>query len=146
MDCIFCKIINKEIPCFKVWEDENFLAFLDINPNTKGVTLVVPKTHSDSNLVETSDKTLSDITLASKKVAQLLAKTFNIERVGMAIEGTGVNHLHVKLYPFHDNGNRHHDNTIYLEEYTGYLTTQTGPQADFAELEKLAKLISETKL
>ena len=59
-NCIFCKIIKGEIPSSKVWEDENFIAILDINPNTEGVTLVIPKKHYDSYVFDHQDKFLSE--------------------------------------------------------------------------------------
>jgi histidine triad (HIT) family protein len=143
-ECIFCKIIKGEIPCFKVWEDEKFLAFLDINPNTKGVTLVVPKEHYSSNPLKFDDELLKETIIAAKRVSEKLAKAFNVERVGMSVEGTGVDHLHIKLYPFHGlEKNIHSSDRIFLEDYPGYLTTQSGPQADFKELEELAKKINE---
>jgi len=143
-DCIFCKIINKEIPSFIVQENNTNLAFLDINPNTKGVTLVIPKTHVESNMVTTNQDTYIETLKFAKEVATKLAKKLNVERVGLAIEGTGVDHLHIKLYPFHKDQDintklEESHEKIFNEFYPGYLTTKLGPQADFKELEDLAK-------
>jgi len=73
-DCIFCKIIKGEIPSFKVWEDDEFLAILDINPNTKGMTLVLTKEHYNSYAFEMSDDVYNKFLLATKKVAKILEK------------------------------------------------------------------------
>ena len=71
-DCLFCKIANKEIPAQIVRENEDYLAILDLFPNRKGVTLVIPKKHQDSDLTEVGDEPLKKGILASKKVMQLL--------------------------------------------------------------------------
>ncbi len=149
-DCIFCKIVAGEIPCFKVSEDENFLAFLDINPNTKGVTLVTTKKHYPSNYLELPENVLTDTILFANKTAEKLRKHFGIKRVGLAIEGTGVDHLHIKLYPFHAKGGKKTEGIlgeakerIFYEGYPGFLTTQLGPQADFEELKNLAEEIKK---
>ncbi|MBW6441909.1 HIT domain-containing protein [Patescibacteria group bacterium] len=98
-DCIFCKISRGEIPCYKIWEDENFLAFLDINPVTEGMALVIPKEHKNSAIFQNSDEDITNIMLAAKKVSKLLENTLDIERVGVIFEGIEVDHLHIKLIP-----------------------------------------------
>ena len=98
-DCIFCKIIKGDIPCMKIWEDDNFLAFLDIKPLTEGMTLVIPKEHRDSSVFNNSEKDICDITCASKKVAKILENKLPIERVVLLFEGIEINHLHAKLVP-----------------------------------------------
>jgi len=141
-DCIFCKIISGEIPSFKIFENDTHIAILDINPNTKGVTLVISKEHYPSNVLLVDNDIYNKTLLAAKEVAKKLADKLNLERVGIAIEGTGVDHLHIKLYPFHKGENQKLEETperIYNEVYPGYLTTQIGPEADFKELEGLAK-------
>lgn len=98
-ECVFCKIIKGEITCVKIWEDKKFLAFLDINPVCEGMTLVVPKKHLKSDVFENTDKDISDIMKASKKVSKLLKKSLNVVRVGVILEGLEIPHLHVKLIP-----------------------------------------------
>ena len=71
-ECIFCKIINGEIPCEKIWEDDNFIAFFDVNPVVEGHTLVIPKKHFE-NIFETPDEIAGKINLVCKKVAILLS-------------------------------------------------------------------------
>jgi histidine triad (HIT) family protein len=149
-NCIFCKIIKGEIPAAKVWEDEEFLAFLDINPNTKGMTLVVPKKHFDSYAFDMSDQNICSLTLASKKVAKILEKGLNVKRVASVMEGMGVNHVHVKLYPLYGLDNKFNEmwakEQVFFEKYEGYLSTQLGPQADFKLLNSLAlDIINKSK-
>lgn len=98
-DCIFCKIASNQIPCYKIWEDSKYLSFLDINPVTEGMTLVIPKKHTDSDIFKNDQKVINEIMEASKKVSLLLMKSLNIERVGVVFEGLEVEHLHVKLIP-----------------------------------------------
>ena len=98
-DCIFCKIFKGEIPCAKIWEDEKFLAFLDINPATEGMTLVIPKYHLDSYIFKNKDGDIKDIMVAAKKVAKMLENALDVDRVAVIFEGIEVNHLHIKLLP-----------------------------------------------
>ncbi len=98
-ECIFCKIADGEIPSIKIWEDENFLAFLDINPVSEGMTLVIPKEHRDSRIFKNDVNLLSKIMEACKKVSEMLESGLDIERVGLIFEGMEVNHLHAKLIP-----------------------------------------------
>lgn len=129
-DCIFCKIVKSEIPSVKVWEDEKHLAILDINPNTKGQTLVITKEHYDSDFTEMPEKVYTELMVATKKVAELLKKNLGTERVASVLEGLGVNHIHVKLYP------------INLEKANeGHITTKLGPKKSIEELNKIAEEI-----
>jgi len=146
MSCIFCKIIKGEIPSVKIWEDKNFLAILDVFPNTKGMTLVMPKKHFDSEVFEIDDKKYKDLFLAAKKVSKILKKGLKVNRVAMVMEGMGVNHAHIKLYPLHGVGPKFKsclaEKKVFLKKYQGYLTTQMGPQADIKELDKIAQQIT----
>ncbi len=101
MSTLFTKIINGEIPCYKVAEDENFLAFLDINPNSKGHTLCVPKKEVNK-LFELDEATYVALMLFSRKVAFALEKTVPCKRVGTAVIGLEVPHVHVHLIPLND--------------------------------------------
>lgn len=98
MASIFTKIINGEIPCYKVAEDEYFLAFLDINPLQKGHTLVVPKVEVDKYF-DLEDETISSMSIFAKKVAKSIKEVFPCDRVGVAIIGLEVPHAHIHLIP-----------------------------------------------
>lgn len=98
MATIFTKIINGEIPCYKIAEDADFIAFLDINPNAKGHTLCVPKKEVDK-LFDLEDELYLKLMSFSKKVAKALEKTIPCNRVGVAVVGLEVPHVHVHLIP-----------------------------------------------
>lgn len=95
---IFTHIINGEIPCYKVAEDDHFIAFLDISPVAKGHTLVVPKVEVDY-LFDLDDETLSKLWLFAKKVALALQAVVPCERIGTSVIGLEVPHAHVHLIP-----------------------------------------------
>lgn len=99
-NCIFCKIVKGEIPSYKVWEDENFLAFLTINPHTSGHTLVIPKEHTEY-LYDMSDEKLSELFKATKPLAQKLQQVFQPQsgKIGVIVAGLEVPHVHVHLIP-----------------------------------------------
>ncbi len=142
-DCVFCKVIAGEFDCAKIWEDENFLAILDINPNTSGMALVMPKLHFDSNLFDLPEKTYSAFLLAAKEVAALLEKGLDVSRVALVMEGMGVNHAHIKLYPLRDTDERFKDRwskeKVFFEHYPGYVTTQLGSGVPLLDLKKQAE-------
>ena len=73
-DCIFCKIVAGEIPSVKIWENDDFIAILDVFPSVKGMTLVLPKQHHGSDVIAMDDELYSDFFLAAKKVAAILKK------------------------------------------------------------------------
>ena len=98
MATIFTKIINGEIPCYKIAEDINYFAFLDINPLREGHTLVVPKREADY-LFDLSDNQLSGIILFSKKIAKAIKSVIPCNRIGVAILGLVVPHAHIHLVP-----------------------------------------------
>jgi histidine triad (HIT) family protein len=103
MSSIFKKIIDGEIPCYKVAEDENFLAFLDVNPNAKGHTLCIPKQEIDK-FFDIEDDLYIGLMKFSKKVAIALEKTVPCKRIGMAVIGLEVPHAHVHLIPLNEMG------------------------------------------
>ena len=146
-DCIFCKIINERVPCHKIYEDKDFLAFLDIHPNTKGMTLVVSKRHYHSDAFDMPKDAYIDLMLISKKIVKLLEKKLGVKRVAMVMEGMGIDHVHIKLYPLYGLKDKFvetwADKKIFFEKYEGYITTLMGKRADDKELAKLAKKIRE---
>jgi histidine triad (HIT) family protein len=103
MSSIFTKIVNGEIPCYKVAEDKNFLAFLDVNPNAKGHTLCIPKQEVDK-FFDLQDDLYLGLMAFSKKVAIALEKTVPCLRVGIAVIGLEVPHAHVHLIPLNEMG------------------------------------------
>ena len=98
MASIFTKIISGEIPSFKIYEDENYFAFLDINPNALGHTLCVPKKEVDQ-VFDLDDDALSGLIIFSKKVAHAIKKAVVCKRVGISVIGLEVPHVHVHLIP-----------------------------------------------
>jgi len=147
MKDIFCKIVKGEIESAKIWEDKDFLAILDVFPNTKGMALVLTKKHYDSYVFLMSDAFYQKFVLAAKKVAKILEKGLGVKRVAMIAEGMGVNHAHIKLYPLYGIGKKFKEilskKEVFFERYEGYLSTRLGPQADFEKLKKLAKDIKK---
>jgi histidine triad (HIT) family protein len=98
MASVFTRIINGDIPSYKVAEDENYYAFLDINPLKKGHTLVVPKNETDY-IFDLDDKILSGMILFSKKVAAAIREAYPCNRIGIAVLGLEVPHAHIHLVP-----------------------------------------------
>ena len=128
-NCVFCAIAAGEIPSFKVYEDELVLAYLDINPFSKGHTLVIPKAHTEG-LLDTSDETLAAVIARVKKIAAHLKTAlpcdgFNILQNNGQSAGQTVMHVHFHIVPRYDQG------PIVFENHEG----------DMAELEKLSARI-----
>ncbi len=98
MSSIFTKIINGDIPCFKVAENDDFLAFLDITPLRKGHVLVVPKIETDY-IFDINDSELGDMFIFSKMVALKIKKVFPCKRIGVTVIGLEVPHAHIHLIP-----------------------------------------------
>ncbi len=98
MATIFTKIINGEIPCYKIAEDDNYFAFLDIGPLAKGHTLVIPKKEVDY-FFDLDDETMKGISVFAKRVALAIEKTVECKRVGVAVLGLEVPHAHIHLVP-----------------------------------------------
>ncbi|MDA9028704.1 HIT domain-containing protein [Flavobacteriaceae bacterium] len=98
MSSIFTKIVNKEIPCYKVAETAKFLAFLDVNPNTKGHTLCIPK-QEVNKIFDLGSSTYLELMDFSRTVAIALEKAVECKRVGMSVIGLEVPHVHVHLIP-----------------------------------------------
>lgn len=100
MASIFTKIVNGEIPCYKVAETEDFLAFLDVNPNTKGHTLCIPKQEVDK-IFDLDEATYNGLMSFSRHVALAIEKAIPCKRVGVSVIGLEVPHVHVHLIPLH---------------------------------------------
>lgn len=143
---VFDKIVSGEIPSFKVWEDDYYLAFLTSWPNTPGFTVVAPKRNPGDNFIDVGDDAYTGLLLAARKVAAILRKAFGTYRVGLVIEGEGVPHLHAKLIPMHSvtrQGRTYKHKEFYSDTYEGFLNTGNGPKMSDAELAKIQHKIQE---
>ena len=103
MATIFTRIIQGEIPCYKIAEDDRFFAFLDINPLSKGHTLVVPKQETDY-IFNLGDETIGQMMVFAKKVAQKIEKAMPCKRIAVAVIGLEVPHAHIHLVPITQEG------------------------------------------
>lgn len=100
MASIFTKIVNGEIPCYKIAETDDFLAFLDVNPNSKGHTLCIPKTEVDK-IFDLDETVYLKLMAFSRKVALAIEKAIPCKRIGITVIGLEVPHAHVHLIPLH---------------------------------------------
>ena len=100
MSSIFTKIIKGEIPSYKIHENDDFYAFLDINPNAKGHTLVIPK-KEENKLFDLDENSYLSLMKYAYKIAKAIEKAISCERVGMTVIGLEVPHVHVHLIPLH---------------------------------------------
>jgi diadenosine tetraphosphate (Ap4A) HIT family hydrolase len=146
-DCIFCKIVNGEIPCYSVWEDEKHLAFLSPFGNTEGFTVVIPKKHYPSYAFDLPDPVLKDLVIAAKAVSKRIdASLDDVGRTGMVFEGFGVDHVHAKLFPMHGtkmSSWKPIESKVdkYFEQYEGYISSHDVPKRPDEELERTARKI-----
>lgn len=115
MSSIFTKIVNGEIPAYKIAEDENYLAFLDVNPNAKGHTLCIPKQEIDK-IFDMEEEHYLGLMKFSRKVAKALEKTVPCKRVGVAVIGLEVPHTHVHLIPLNEMDEMRFVNKVKLEK------------------------------
>ena len=115
MASIFTKIIDGEIPSYKIAEDENFLAFLDVNPNAKGHTLCIPKQEINKIFEMEEDHYLA-LMKFSRKVAKAIEKSIDCKRVGVAVVGLEVPHVHVHLIPLNDMDDMRFQRKVSLEK------------------------------
>jgi diadenosine tetraphosphate (Ap4A) HIT family hydrolase len=149
--CVFCEISSGKLPHHLVAEDKDFIAILGIFPNTKGMTVVFPKKHYGSYVFDLDDKIVSKLMLFAKKVAKQIDKSIpTVMRTGMVVEGFGVDHAHVKLFPLHGKKTKNwqpieSSKDEYYEEYPGYISSHDSKRADDKELAKLAKKLRENK-
>jgi len=120
MSSIFTKIVNGEIPCYKIAEDENYLAFLDVNPNAKGHTLCIPK-EEINKIFDMEEEHYLGLMKFSRKVAKALEKTVECKRIGVAVVGLEVPHTHVHLIPLQDMDDMRFQRKVSLtkEEFEG---------------------------
>jgi histidine triad (HIT) family protein len=115
MSSIFTKIVNGEIPCYKIAEDENFLAFLDVNPNAIGHTLCIPK-QEINKIFDIEEDLYIGLMQFSRKIAVALEKAVPCKRVGMAVIGLEVPHAHVHLIPLNEMDEMRFQNKVSLSK------------------------------
>lgn len=148
MNCIFCKLINGEIDSAKIWENDDCVAVLDLFPNVKGQALLITKKHYPSDVFDQMQYAeYINFLNATRDVIKVLKVGLDVQRVAMVVEGMGVNHAHIKLYPLHGLTNNFEEmwasEQVYFEKYEGYISTQLRPKADIAELKQSAQRINE---
>ncbi len=151
--CPFCEIVKGNLQTPGIfWQDEEFMAFLSIDPNTEGFTCVIPKKHFDSDVLKMPDDILQRFIIASKKVAQILENYFeDVGRVGLIIEGTGIDHAHIKLVPMHGTEDLKKgiwkqilsDKQFWFDKYEGWISSGSGPKADSEKLKQLAEALKK---
>lgn len=127
MKCIFCDIIRGEIHAHKVWENDDFLAILDVNPINKGHLLLIPKKHIQ-DIFDMPSLLFSNIFQVAKKIAPMLKKSMKAKKIGIAVEGFGIPHVHIHLVPI-NKGNE--------------LNPERAKKASEASLKKLKKSLSK---
>ena len=149
-DCIFCGIVAGTSSSHKVWENDKYLAFLSIFPNTEGVTVVIPKQHYSSYVFELPDEVLTELMLATKHVALMLDGSLpDVGRSALVFEGFGVDHVHAKLFPMHGTSDMTAWKPIeskidkYFTQYEGYISSHDCERADDGALAETAKKIRE---
>lgn len=124
--CIFCKIVNGEIPSFKVYEDDNFFGFLTIKPHVKGHTLLIPKSHFEEILV-TPDEVSTTLFQTGKDLAKKMKTIFSPDKMAFVLAGQGVPHLHLHLIPMNHESD---------------LDPHIAKDADMSELSEIQKLFN----
>ena len=146
--CIFCQIIAGTSPCHRVWEDDHYLAFLSIFPNTDGFTVVIPKYHLSSYLFDHPLQEVNNLMAAVQKVSRILVDRLpNVARTALIFEGYGIDHLHAKVVPLHGTG----DNT-WMEHiarpkdkfgiYPGYVSSHDAERESDDKLAQIAHLLN----
>lgn len=140
-ETIFDKIISGEIKSHIVWQSDSHMAFLTPFPNTPGLTLVIPKTNIGDNVFDLDSEQYLALMAATKTVANILEKALDVERVALVFEGTGVAHVHAKLFPLYgalaSQTDVWHNSVEFTDEYRGYITTLEGPKMDDEKLDEI---------
>lgn len=146
---LFDKIVAGEIPSWKIWEDDSYLAFLTPFAQTPGAAVVVPKQNPGAYVFDLDDAVVADLMSATKKVAKLLESRLGVTKVAAVFEGEAVPHVHVKLYPMHavdDDRSRFPKHENFFPVYPGYINTANGPRMSDEELSKLQQQIRKAAI
>ena len=149
--CPFCEIASGGLQTPGIfWQNDEFMAFLAIDPNTEGFSCVIPKKHFGSDVLKMPDNILQRFVIASQKVAQILEGFFNdVGRVGLIMEGTGIDHAHIKLVPMHGTENLKNGTwkqvlsgkEFWFDKYEGWISSGSGPKANPEKLKQLAEAL-----
>ncbi len=146
-ECVFCKIVKKEIQAQIIWENQENIAFLSIFPNTEGMTVVATKSHLPSDFFALKEDSANSLISSAREVSVLLQSAFpDVGRVALIAEGMGVDHAHVKLIPLHgtvdDNWREQVQKQFKtFDLYPGYVASYDAPQISGEELNKVAEKI-----
>ena len=152
--CIFCEIAVGRFQTPGIfWEDDQFMAFLSIDPNTEGFSCVIPKEHHGSDVMKMSDEILQKFIITAKHVAGILEHYFpDVGRVGVMMEGTGIDHAHIKLFPMHGTEELKRgewkqylsEKEFWFDTYEGWICSGGGPIANMDKLKELAQNIKKS--
>ncbi|QKX57424.1 uncharacterized protein TRUGW13939_04536 [Talaromyces rugulosus] len=143
---LFAKIVRGELEQWRLWESSTHVAFLTPFANTPGFTVVVPRSHLSSDILELSDPDLYDLTDAIFEVSELLKTSLGVKRVGIIFEGFEIDYAHAKLIPITEDGASSLDtNSVaeYYETYPGFVTSKAGPQVSSQALASLDQKLEE---
>ncbi len=154
--CIFCEIAAGNVSADLVfWQNDEFMAFLSIDPNTEGFSCVIPKKHYSSDVLKMPDYFLAKFIIAAKEAAKILENFFSdVGRIGLIAEGTGIDHAHFKLFPMHGTpflkGGKWQQvssgKEFWFDNYEGWISSGSGPMADFGQLKDLAEKIKQSQV
>jgi len=144
-NCLFCRIVLSKEPAHRVYEDDDFLAFLTIFPISPGVTVVIPKKHYESNVLTLPNEVYHGLLDKARLVGVALQGAFAAERTALVAEGLMINHAHLKLYPLilGEKSPRFGVPTCgaFQEYYQGFISTLEGPRCDDDTLAKWTQRI-----
>ena len=148
-ETIFDKIVRGDMDAYKVWEDDNYLAFLTPFPTTPGLTVVIPKTNQGNYIFDLTPEQVAGLTQATQTVAKLLEQALEVTRIALVYEGTGVAYVHAKLYPLYgalaDQTNVLPVPQLFFSEYPGYISTLEGPKMADDQLKEIQAKIQEAQ-
>lgn len=143
---VFEKIADGELPSWKIWEDDTYVAFLSLFASTPGMTIVIPKKNPGGYVFALEDDAIAGLMRAAKKVANLLEKALGVPKVALVFEGEAVQHTHAKLYPMHDldaDRSAFPQLEVFFPKYPGYIQTSSGPKLSDADLDAMQAKIKQ---
>ncbi|MDB5258954.1 MAG: diadenosine tetraphosphate hydrolase [Candidatus Taylorbacteria bacterium] len=148
--CVFCEIVAGKLEAGIFWENDEFIAFLATYPSTEGFTCVIPKNHFGSDVLKLPSDVLQRFIVASKEAALVLENYYeDVGRVGVVMEGLGIDHAHIKLVPLHGTDYLKRGEwkqalsgkVFWFDKYEGWISSGDGPGVDVAKLVELANRI-----